>query len=47
MGVKPNKIKKCFDNYNEDYKNFKFYRNIIKNEKENSLNTLKKLFRIG
>lgn len=41
-----NKIKKCFDNYNEEYKNFEFYRNIIKNEKIKSFNSLKRIFLI-
>lgn len=37
------KIKECFENFDEEYKKFEIYRNIVKNEKETCLKALKKI----
>ena len=38
------KIKDCFDNFEERYKDFEYYRNIIKNEPKKFSEDLKKIF---
>jgi hypothetical protein len=38
------KIKDCFENFEERYKDFEYYRNIIKNEPKKFLEDLKKIF---
>jgi hypothetical protein len=38
------KIKDCFKNFEERYKDFEYYRNIIKNEPKKFLEDLKKIF---
>jgi hypothetical protein len=39
-----NKIKDCFENYEERYKDFDYYREVIKNEPQKFLEDLKKIF---
>ncbi len=40
-----NRIKNCFDNYNEEYKNFEIYRKIVENEKNYSIKALRTIFK--
>lgn len=39
-----NKIKDCFDNYEERYKDFEYYRQIIRQEPEKFISDMKKIF---
>jgi hypothetical protein len=39
-----NKIKDCFENYEERYKDFEYYRQFIKNEPQKFLEDLRKIF---
>ena len=38
------KIKDCFENYEERYKDFEYYREVIKNEPQKFIEDLKKIF---
>jgi len=38
------KIKDCFENFEERYKDFEYYRNVIKNEPQKFIEDLKKIF---
>jgi hypothetical protein len=38
------KIKDCFENFEERYKDFEYYRNVIKNEPQKFIENLKKIF---
>jgi hypothetical protein len=39
-----NKIKDCFENYEERHKDFEYYRQVIKNEQQKFIEDLKKIF---
>jgi hypothetical protein len=38
------KMKDCFENYEERYKDFDYYREVIKNEPQKFIEDLKKIF---
>jgi hypothetical protein len=38
------KIKDCFENFEERYKDFDYYREVIKNEPQKFVEKLKKIF---
>ncbi len=38
------KIKECFENFEERYKDFDYYRQVIKNEPQKFVEDLKKIF---